>query len=185
MTVARRNFPGAKEPPHHRIEINLRDLNQLLFHGSVAFHEKDLDRDAEEFIESWVSEYHRNEPVQPVDSPGKIPGNRGRPHMARKPFNIILPTREAEPLGIQTTDEAGRLSLLIGLVFLGAALLRATLLVIRPSTLFAFLKKVMIAGTVAMWRPMEIYLTNGGRLRRREKILAKMSKMRVEVCRRT
>jgi len=49
---------------HHRIELNLRDLNQLFNSMDPSpFHEKDLNEDAEEFIVSWVNEYHRHDPV--------------------------------------------------------------------------------------------------------------------------
>ncbi len=46
-----------------RIELRLRELAQLFDSFDPApFHEKDLDRDAEEFIVSWAREF-------PVDAP--------------------------------------------------------------------------------------------------------------------
>ena len=67
MTPAMRSVLGRKVPPHHRIEISLREAGQLFNSMDPSpFHEKDLDHDAEEFIESRVSEYHREEPVSLV-----------------------------------------------------------------------------------------------------------------------
>ena len=58
--------PGRRKhhTPRHRIEIKLRDLNQLFNTMDPSpFHEKDLDDDAEEFIVSWAQEFHRHEPL--------------------------------------------------------------------------------------------------------------------------
>ncbi len=47
-----------------RIELRLRELNQLFDSFDPApFHEKDLDRDAEEFIVSWAREYPPDAPL--------------------------------------------------------------------------------------------------------------------------
>jgi len=51
----------------------------------------------EEFIESWVSEYHRND-RSAVDSPGKS-GNRGRPAYGGGTIQHYFATARAEPLG--------------------------------------------------------------------------------------
>jgi len=52
----------------------------------------------------------------------------------------------------------------------------------RPGALPSFLtQSLTIAGWVAMWRPMEIYLYSWWPLRRRGKIFDKLSRMPVEV----
>src|SRR5512143_2919704 len=44
--------------PHHRIELNLRELGQLFNSmDPTPFHHKDLDPDAEEFIKNWALEF--------------------------------------------------------------------------------------------------------------------------------
>src|ERR1700683_5812400 len=49
----------------HRIEMRLRDINQLFNTMDASpFHEKDLDADAEEFIVSWVQEFPAEDPVE-------------------------------------------------------------------------------------------------------------------------
>ena len=45
-------------PPVHRIELRLREVAQLFNSmDPTPFHHKDLDPDAEEFIESWALEF--------------------------------------------------------------------------------------------------------------------------------
>jgi hypothetical protein len=75
------------------------------------------------------------------------------------------------------------MSLLVGLSFLGLCLLIIELLVLnRAGTIPNFLtQSLTIAGWVAMWRPMEIYLYEWWPLRRRGQIFEKLSRMPVEV----
>ena len=54
----------AQEKPNNRIEVRLRDLGQLFNTMDPSpFHEKDLDHDAEEFIESWAREFPADAPL--------------------------------------------------------------------------------------------------------------------------
>ncbi len=77
----------------------------------------------------------------------------------------------------------GRMSLIIGFVFLAVCLLASELLSgLGGGTLNRLLREsLMIGGTVAMWRPMEIYLYSWWPLRRRGQIYEKLSQMDVEV----
>lgn len=66
---------AAHQPPGvHHIELNLRDINQLFNTMDPSpFHEKDLDRDAEEFIVSWAQEFHRHGPLDLIVHLEKLP----------------------------------------------------------------------------------------------------------------
>ena len=58
------------------------------------------------------------------------------------------------------------------------------LLADREGTLFRFLRESLtIAGWVAMWRPMQIYLYDWWPLRRRGQLYGKLSRIPVEVVR--
>ena len=59
------NAPAPRAPrTDGRIELRLRQLDQLFDSFDPApFHEKDLDRDAEEFIVSWAREYAVDAPL--------------------------------------------------------------------------------------------------------------------------
>ena len=57
------SVPGA--PAARRIEVNVRDLDQLFNTMDPSpFHEKDLDHDAEEFIVGWAQELPLRDPVE-------------------------------------------------------------------------------------------------------------------------
>ena len=56
--IPRAEGKGDSALPRHRIEIYLDRIEQLFNSMDPSpFHEKDLDRDAEEFIVSWAQEY--------------------------------------------------------------------------------------------------------------------------------
>jgi hypothetical protein len=77
----------------------------------------------------------------------------------------------------------GRTSLMIGLLFLVACLMVIrTLLTGDAGTWAGVLRESLtIAGWVAMWRPMQIYLYDWWPLRRRGRIYTKLSRMPVAV----
>jgi hypothetical protein len=77
----------------------------------------------------------------------------------------------------------GRTSLLIGLSFLAACLAVSETLLRGEAGTWAsiFRESLTIAGWVAMWRPMQIYLYDWWPLLRRGRIYSKLSHMAVEV----
>lgn len=169
----------------NHIELNLRDLGQLFNTLDPSpFHEKDLDRDAEEFILSWAQEFHRHEPVDLVVHLEKLsPGNDDK-HVVELAVHHYFAERERmNQLEFKRLMKRGRMSLLVGLSFLGLCLIADKLLVgNQPGTIPNFFSESLtIAGWVAMWRPMEIYLYEWWPLRRRGQIFKKLSHMNVAV----
>jgi hypothetical protein len=80
----------------------------------------------------------------------------------------------------------GRTSLIIGLAFLAACVLTSELLRRQAGTLPIVLREgLIIAGWVAMWRPMEIFLYEWWPLLRRGRLYEKLSRMPVEVRKRS
>jgi hypothetical protein len=77
----------------------------------------------------------------------------------------------------------GRTSLMVGFAFLGLCLFITEILLPKRSGILPdFVQQgLTIAGWVAMWRPMEIYLYDWWPLRLRGRIFAKLSKMPVEI----
>ena len=77
----------------------------------------------------------------------------------------------------------GRTSLAIGLLFLATCLTISRLVLRRdPATLFSLARESLtIAGWVAMWRPMQIFLYDWWPLRHLGEIDEKLSRMQVEV----
>jgi len=77
----------------------------------------------------------------------------------------------------------GSQSLLIGIVFLAVCLVGSEALAgPQPGRILQVVREgLVIAGWVAMWRPMEIYLYEWWPLRRRSKVFEKLSGMPVKV----
>ena len=73
-------------------------------------------------------------------------------------------------------------SVTIGLAFLAACMLTSQLLRRQEGTLPIVLREgLIIAGWVAMWRPMEIFLYEWWPLLRTGRLYEKLSRMHVEV----
>ena len=175
----------AKHHDHpHRIELKLHDISQLFNSMDPSpFHEKDLDADAEEFIVSWAHEYPRDAPLAlriylaqwPKDDPN---------NMVRQSIHHYFDYRaKLTNLEFRRLMDQGRTSLVIGLTFLGLCFAMIGLVLPHTDSAWVrFLREgLLIAGWVAMWRPMQIYLYEWWPVRRRQRIFVKLSKMPVDV----
>lgn len=177
---------GQSQSDVHRIEINLREAGQLFNTMDPSpFQEKHLDRDAEEFIVGWAREFPVDEPVALVVHLDTLPqAQEPQPMIERAVHNYFAYRVELNRLEFRHLMQDGRRSLLTGLAFLAACLTMSRFLVGAGTGTFATIAResLAIAGWVAMWRPMEIYLYDWWPLRRRAAILKKLSQMPVEVC---
>jgi hypothetical protein len=170
---------------HHRIELSLRDVGQLFNTMDPSpFHEKDLDHDAEEFIESWAFEFPAHEPVVLLVHLSEQPaGPTPQPLIEQAVHNHFANRGRLTRLKFRRLMQEGSRCLLIGVVFLGSCLAVSELVLGEQSGTLAGLirESLTIGGWVAMWRPMEIYLYDWWPLRHRAKIYEKLSTMPVEV----
>jgi len=169
----------------HRVELNLRDVNQLFNTIDPSpFHEKDLDRDAEEFIVSWTREFPLREPVVLVIHLSELAtAKEAQPMVEQSVQNYFTYRARLIHMEFRQLMKDGRHSLLIGGLFLAACLIASQTLVGHASGTFLSVvrESLTIAGWVAMWRPMEIFLYEWWPLRRRWRVYEKMSRMKVEV----
>ncbi|HTH49538.1 MAG TPA: hypothetical protein VMB21_18630 [Candidatus Limnocylindria bacterium] len=169
----------------HRIELSLRNVGQLFNTLDPSpFHDKDLDHDAEEFIESWALEFKADAPVTLTVHLEELPaGPSPQPLVEQAVHNYFLNRARLNRLEFRRLMAEGRKCLVIGLLFLGACLALSELVIGRQSgTLADVLRESLtIGGWVAMWRPLEIYLYDWWPLRERGRIFEKLSTMPVEV----
>ena len=168
----------------HTIRLKLRDLSQLFNSMDPSpFIEKELDDDAEEFIVSWAQEFPPKAPIKlriyldqwPAEDPKDLIKTAVHNHFAHR--------AKITGLEFKRLLRQGRTSLFIGLVFLAACLLFSKMLLGHEAGTWAAVvrESLTIAGWVAMWRPMQIYLYDWWPLLRRSRIFAKLSHMPVEV----
>jgi hypothetical protein len=174
-----------RDAPLRRIEVNLRNVDQLFNTMDPSpFNEKDLDRDAEEFIVSWAREFALAEPVIVRLHVREIPPGQNAQAIAEQGIHQYFGYRaRLNGLEFRRLLQEGWRSLLIGLLFLAGCLTFSDLLGRQaPGTMLNLLREsLVIAGWVAMWRPMEIYLYEWWPLRRRRRIYEKLSRVPVEV----
>ena len=175
----------AANVPHHRIELRLRDLSQLFNSmDPTPFHHKDLDPDAEEFIESWALEFPPESRYQITIDLEKQPAEGDPTALVTEgihnyfEYKAELARRELHQLLRQ-----GRLSLLIGLTFLAVCLLiaDATAMLATGTFLTIVRESLTIGGWVAMWRPLQIFLYDWWPLRRRRLTYQNLSHAQVRV----
>jgi len=156
------NSHGQNQSNSHRIELKLREISQLFNTLDPSpLHERDLDHDAEEFIVSWAREFPLDEPVTLVVHLGASPQEpEPQPMIERAVHHYFAYRVELNRLEFRHLMHDGRRTLLTGLAFLAACLAMSKLLVGEGAGTFSTLgrESLAIAGWVAMWRPMEIYL---------------------------
>src|SRR5215472_7341020 len=173
------------EPQQFRsISLKVHDVSQLFNSMDPSpFLEKDLDDDAEDFIVSWAREFPIDEPLKlrihlehwPSENPGGMIEQAVHNHFAHR--------AELTNLEFRALMKQGRFSLLIGLSSLAFCLALSKALFSAESGTWPSIMRegLTIAGWVAMWRPMEIYLYDWWPLRRRSRIYSKLSHVPVEV----
>jgi hypothetical protein len=179
--------PGAPIPADCGvIEVSLRKLSQLFDSMDPSpFHEKDLDRDAEEYIVDSAKEPPGRAPcalVLYVDQPAGLPEEERavedaiRVHFARR-------SRLARQK-LRRLIRRGLISLGIGLAFLAAVhLIAQTVGRMLGQTSLAMLSRegLVIVGWVAMWRPLEIFLYDWWPIVGERRIHDRLSRMSVRI----
>ena len=166
------------------IELQVKKVEQL-FHtlDPQPFRERDLDRDAEEFIVSWAREL----PLGPLRIAVRMPaveakgqGGRLLGPAIRQYFTYRALATSAELRELLRTGQA---SLMIGLSVLAASTVLGSVvekLVAGASGQF-IQEGLVILGWVANWRPIEIYLYDWWPIVRRRRLLERLGVAEVTI----
>ena len=170
--------------PVHRIELRVQELAQLFNSmDPTPFHHKDLDPDAEEFIESWALEFPQDSRFHLTVHLGTMPPADPTALVAEAIHNYFDYKSEMARRKVRVLLLEGRTSLMIGVGVLALCLLGAELLTaFANGTLLKMLRESLtIGGWVAMWRPMQIFLYEWWPLMRRSRIYRNLSRAQVIV----
>lgn len=176
--------PAAGSEPRGHLRLSLRDSRQLFNSLDPSpFYEKDLDDDAEHFLVSWARELHPHAELRLTlylkERPSEPEPERWLVQAIHHHFAERVQLTRAELRGLL---RQGRLSLLIGVAFLAACLTLAQYLGGAAGVSAPLLREgLTIAGWVAMWRPLQIYLYDWWPLWQRGRLYARMSRMPVEL----
>lgn len=148
------------------------------------FNEKDLDRDAEEYIVGSTDEFPPAQEVKllihlPVDQL-QLAQDLGLEKAVNSYFAY---RREEMRRRLRFQFREGRAALAIGLGFLAVCIsLRQLALVVAGETIGRILQEgMLIAGWVAMWRPLQIFLYDWWPIHHRIRIFDKLARMPVNV----
>lgn len=178
------SFKVRKRAPH-QIEIFVDRIEQLFNSMDPSpFHEKDLDHDAEEFIVSWAREYPRRDPLTLIIHASQSASHATSPELVEKAVHNYFAYRgKLNRLEFKHLLKQGRTSLIIGLLFLAVCLLLSELIFQQKTGTFSSLMResLTIAGWVAMWRPMQIFLYDWWPILRVGHIYGKLSRVPIEL----
>ena len=163
-----------------RIEMELHEASQLFNSMDPSpFREKDLDRDAEEFIVSWAREYPIRQPVTLAIHLEHMPMPDQTALIQEAVHNYFAYRAKLNRLEFRRMMAEGRLSLILGLAFLAGCLAVSNLLLSKVTGRWGetIQQSLTIAGWVAMWRPVQTYLHDWWPLWRQGRVYGKLSRM--------
>ncbi len=165
---------------HALIELRVKDIAQL-FHtlDPFPFREKDLDREAEEYIVSWARELAADQKITIIIH---FPETEVQTRAARE-LSEAFGRYFSERAGVIERDlkelfRVGRRSLLIGISILVVCLVSAHLVAryfIEPPFERLVEESFLILGWVANWRPLEIFHYDWWPLVRRRDLYRRLS----------
>jgi hypothetical protein len=167
------------------IELRVDDIAQL-FHtlDPFPFRERDLDREAEEYIVGWARELPADQPIKIVIHFPNTEAQTKSSHDLSEAFCRYFSDRSgAIQRDINELFRIGRRSLSIGVAILVACLMSAHFAVgvfFEPPFLRLAEESLLILGWVANWRPLEIFLYDWWPLARRRDLYRRLSSAKVE-----
>ncbi len=166
------------------IRLNLRDLTQLFNSmDSSPFVDRDLDAEAEEFITNWARELPPGNELDLIITLATF-SSADRAAGIQVAVRRYFATRASiKQLEFSHLMRRGRLSLAVGLLFLILCLLLGNLLDKAGTTSAVGIIKegLTIAGWVAMWRPLEIYLYDWWPIHEERRRLERLAEINVTI----
>jgi hypothetical protein len=171
-------------PPHTAIMLRLRELAQLFNSMDPSpFVDRDLDADAEEYIMSWARELPAGRDLELViqlSAPSPNDPIEGVEDSVRRYFTSRAAIKRLE---FGQLMRRGRLSLIVGSVFLATCLALGQLVSRSAAGPIAdFIREgLSIAGWVGLWRPLEIYLYDWWPLFEERRRLDLLARIRVRI----
>jgi hypothetical protein len=171
--------------PVHHLELRVSELMQLFNSlDPTPFLNKDLDRSAEAFIESWASGFPPDSRLQITIHLAHLPADGNASVLMTEAIHNFF-NYKAGLVRVELTQllKRGRTSLLIGLAFVTACLIAADRIAQFDAGNVTTIAResLTIIGWVAMWRPVEIFLYDWWPLVRRIHVYKNLRYARVRV----
>jgi hypothetical protein len=178
----------AEQPPPaaQAIELRIEEISQLFDSlDPFPFRERDLDKEAEEFIVSWAREL-------PADQPLRIVVHLPQAQASSPEALDIAPALaryfryRARAIGLDLNElfRVGRRALAIGVVVLAVSVITSQTVVasFEPRPIAGVISEsLLIFGWVANWRPIEIFLYEWWPIVRRRNLYLRLAAAQTEL----
>jgi hypothetical protein len=168
------------------IKVYVRDLDQLFDSMDPSpFHEKDLDRNAHEYIVSIARELPVNAPAELVVYLDHQVGLPEEATVLGEAIRVYF-SRQAADARRKLKQELrfGWISLIIGLTFLVSSVVvgqRVARHYGQGPLATVVRESLLIGGWVAMWRPMDFFLYEWWQMRSDVRVLERLSQADVQI----
>jgi hypothetical protein len=185
MMYSLTHTPREEDQMKGLIEVKLTDVNQLFNSMDPSpFHERDLDHEAEEFIVSWAREHHKHEDLKLlVHISNSTTDAVAAQKLISESIAHYFEYRSMITLhDLKRLMREGRVSLVIGLVFLAVCEIAASFFSSPDRSWQTVIHEgLQIIGWVAMWKPLDIYLYRWWPLLALRRLYRRLGNMPVEV----
>jgi hypothetical protein len=168
------------------LELHVAELRQLFNAMDPApFRERDLDPNAEQYIVDWAREAHADGPLALLVHVGGGAATPDNTRMLRDAVHehfrrLAVRTRQR----LRQLFRTGRISLVIGLAFVGVAGFAAEYVAgqFASDASRAFVNDSLAIGAwVALWRPLEIFLYEWWPIRSEARLQDRLGEMDVRL----
>ena len=168
------------------IEVQVEAITQLFDTlDPFPFRERDLDKDAEEYIVGWARELPRDRPIEIIIyAPASELQNEHAQQLGPALSRYFRYRSEVIGRDLNELFRIGRRSLLIGVAVLAACVLiaRVAITALGSGNASRFIEEgLIILGWVANWRPIEIFLYDWWPLARRRDLYRRLADAKVEL----
>lgn len=176
----------AQERVGQAIELRVERVAQLFQTlDPFPFPEKDLDREAEEFIVGWARELPRDGDIRIiVHLPQSEVTSEHAKSLGEAIGRYFAYRADMVTLDLKEMLRIGRRSLVIGATVLAVCIIVAQGLsrIIRTETVAEYVSEsLLILGWVANWRPIEILLYDWWPIARRRNLMRRLARADVEL----
>jgi hypothetical protein len=172
------------ESKYQLIEVKVQTLQQIFNSMDPSpFHERDLDREAEEFIVSWAKEHSSRKPYKLIVHLGQATERPDAERILSESIrNYFAYRAEMNRRELKQLLHYGWISLVIATLFLGLCVTVAASFDPELGVFVRILREgLIILGWVAMWRPLDVYLYRWWPVHRLGRIYLGLSKMPIEI----
>lgn len=168
------------------LELSIADPMQLFNSMDPApFHERDLDSEVVDYIVDWAQELAPDAPLELlVTVYQEAPPANGAALISDAVHTSFQRRARAKQRALKRLLREGRISMVIGIAFLAAAIFVSDYvagLISNDNYAWLVQESVVIGGWVALWHPLNIFLYDWWPLRAERRLFERLVQMPVKV----